>query len=1148
MNARFFSFLKRSNGWRLWAVVALILLLLIELIVAVMDVALKGGVMSGDLLIGAVAAGGVAAFGIAFMHYLLRELPKEENRQLVRSAKHANARLSMALENAQMMIWELDLVEDKLLYEDDMLGLLGMAKTDAPHTISGMAERIHPDDRANFMAQFNDALSDAAPPFNLEYRVARHDGEWGWVHCSGKVIQRDASGTPLLMVGCLMNINARKQAAMQLLEEKTLLAEREALFHHIFAQANEGIVLIDPETRGFVEFNDVVCRTLGYSRAEFSRLTVADIQAEMDTTDIANKFQSLADEGAAEFETLHRRKDGTLCNERISCRPISLKGHSYVVAIWTDITERKRAEAALLASEQKLLTILDNVDAYIYLKDTGGRYLFANRRVRELWRMEMADIVGCGDEKFFDSATSANIRVNDERVLRGGETIKIEETNTVSVTGKTATYLSVKLPLRREDGSIYALCGISTDITERKLLEESLRNSEEKYRKAFNTNPDAINITRLRDGMYLDVNSGFEHMVGFRRDEVIGKTSVELNIWHNLADRKRLMDGLNKDGVYTNLEADFNAKNGTVINGLMSAAIIQAGDEDCIITITRDITEHRRVLDQLRRTADQLAQTNAQLEAERATLAQRVERRTRQLLLANKAKDSFLATMSHEIRTPLGGLLGMMELLGLSQLQPHQSELLAAAQTSGNSLLRIVNDILDWSKIEAGKLELAPRPATFTDMLRSVVNTYAQIATEKDIRLSYSIDPELRGAHLFDPLRLSQILNNFTSNALKFTASGTIHLSAQRLTHHTGYDTVRFSVTDSGIGIDPEHRARLFQHYEQASADTARMYGGTGLGLSICRRLAELMDGELSVDSTPGVGSTFSLTLQLPIANVALAADPQQPTAPDPEPDTSPLVAPGQTLAVLMVDDHPLNRMLLKQQLGLLGLHPDAAADGVEALALWQSHHYDLIITDCHMPEMDGYELTRTIRDIERHTGARRIPIIAWTANVLAEEQHRCQAAGMDDLLTKPTELAELRAKLAHWLAKARLLPATGPSVPPAAPPRTTPAAAVLDLGVLNKISTRRDAQIEMLQEFKLHNRSDIASLQAALKAGDPVAVVQAAHRGKGACRMVGALELAGLCADIEQTARQGALPEAGVADRLEAAVGRVEAEIGKLV
>ncbi len=584
--------------------------------------------------------------------------------------------------------------------------------------------------------------------------------------------------------------------------------------------------------------------------------------------------------------------------------------------------------------------------------------------------------------------------------------------------------------------------------------------------------------------------------------------------------------------------------------GQAEAELLQemAADLEFGIESLRARMERDAALDQLRRTADQLAQTNAQLEAERATLAQRVERRTRQLLLANKAKDSFLATMSHEIRTPLGGLLGMMELLGLSQLQPHQSELLAAAQTSGNSLLRIVNDILDWSKIEAGKLELAPRPATFTDMLRSVVNTYAQIATEKDIRLSYSIDPELRGAHLFDPLRLSQILNNFTSNALKFTASGTIHLSAQRLTHHTGYDTVRFSVTDSGIGIDPEHRARLFQHYEQASADTARMYGGTGLGLSICRRLAELMDGELSVDSTPGVGSTFSLTLQLPIANVALAADPQQPTAPDPEPDTSPLVAPGQTLAVLMVDDHPLNRMLLKQQLGLLGLHPDAAADGVEALALWQSHHYDLIITDCHMPEMDGYELTRTIRDIERHTGARRIPIIAWTANVLAEEQHRCQAAGMDDLLTKPTELAELRAKLAHWLAKARLLPATGPSVPPAAPPRTTPAAAVLDLGVLNKISTRRDAQIEMLQEFKLHNRSDIASLQAALKAGDPVAVVQAAHRGKGACRMVGALELAGLCADIEQTARQGALPEAGVADRLEAAVGRVEAEIGKFV
>ncbi|MBW8077254.1 MAG: response regulator, partial [Gallionella sp.] len=568
----------------------------------------------------------------------------------------------------------------------------------------------------------------------------------------------------------------------------------------------------------------------------------------------------------------------------------------------------------------------------------------------------------------------------------------------------------------------YAI-GVYENEVRRKLLEESLRNSEDKYRKAFQTSPDAINITRMQDGLFLDVNSGFERMFGFRRGEVIGKTSVELKVWRNPADRQRLLDALNQTGVCESLEADFNAKQGDVINGLMSGAIVHINGEDCIITMTRDITEQRRVLAALSNTADELVRSNIRIEEERAQLAQRVEERTLQLRLANKAKDSFLATMSHEIRTPLGGLLGMMELLGLSRLNSEQRGILAAAQQSGNSLLRIVNDILDWSKIEAGKLELAPSAASIAEMLKTVANTYSQIASENGISIEVEIDSRLSPAHLFDPLRVSQILDNFTSNALKFTEHGNVQLAAYLLTRHDGRETIRFSVRDSGVGISAEHQARLFQQYEQASAETARMYGGTGLGLAICRRLAELMGGTLGVESTVGVGSLFSLSVDLLVANPVL-----QPAAPDGNralaADDSPLVTTDQSVTVLIVDDHPLNRMLLKQQLGMLGLRVEAAADGVEALSLWQNkdRHFDLIITDCHMPVMDGYDLTYRIRDFERQTGGKRIPIIAWTANVLTEEAEHCHAAGMDDLLTKPTELAELRAMLLKWLLKAGVL------------------------------------------------------------------------------------------------------------------------------
>lgn len=421
-----------------------------------------------------------------------------------------------------------------------------------------------------------------------------------------------------------------------------------------------------------------------------------------------------------------------------------------------------------------------------------------------------------------------------------------------------------------------------------------------------------------------------------------------------------------------------------------------------------------------RTTASKLEQANAQIAEERTQLAARVAERTSQLQYANHAKDSFLATMSHEIRTPLGGLLGMMELLGLSKLDEAQTEILAAARQSGNSLLRIVNDILDWSKIEAGKLELAPRVATISEMFKTVASTYAQIASEKDIKLQFEVDPALSDAHVFDPLRLSQILNNFTSNALKFTEQGFVKVTAKRAALHDGGEDIHFCVKDSGVGITLEQQQRLFRHYEQASADTARMYGGTGLGLSICRSLAELMEGSLSVESKPGSGSMFSISIRLPVANQSAQRELQQSIEEkvDREADISPMVTDGNRISMLVIDDHPLNRMLLKQQLCLLGFQVVVAKDGIDALSSWESGDFDAIVTDCHMPEMDGYELTRRIRDSERQSGAKRIPIIAWTANVLTEEEDRCLAAGMDDILTKPTELSHLRTKLSQWLTK----------------------------------------------------------------------------------------------------------------------------------
>jgi PAS domain S-box-containing protein len=489
--------------------------------------------------------------------------------------------------------------------------------------------------------------------------------------------------------------------------------------------------------------------------------------------------------------------------------------------------------------------------------------------------------------------------------------------------------------------------------------------------------------------------------------------------------------------------------------------------------------------------------------------------------LANSAKDSFLATMSHEIRTPLTGMLGMLELLSMTQLDKEQHATLDAAWDSGRGLLRIVSDILDWSKIEEGKLELSPRSTSIQHLLQDVVNTYSRVASAKSLMLWQHADARLNPAYIVDPLRLSQVLNNFVSNAIKFTQQGEIELRAELVKHLDSGDQIRFSVKDTGIGITAEVQECLFQRYRQESADTARMYGGTGLGLAICRRLAEMLDGQIELQSEHGQGSVFSITLTLPISGMpgemvrGMHLEVQQR-------EVKPLfIDSADAPLVLAVDDHPINRDLLARQIRLLGLRAETAENGQAALRMWKEGRFALVITDCHMPEMDGYEFSREVRKIEAEESRPRTPIIAWTANALAEEEGRCQAAGMDELLVKPANLAQLKKTLAKWLS---ITETEGESSAPSLRNNGGP----IDYAVLNMVVADRAAQPQVLQNFLSHIRADHLKLSEMFEQGEQVNVEDTAHRMKGASRMVGATYLAKACEAIEHAARNGDMTKAG--------------------
>ncbi|MDB5469542.1 MAG: hypothetical protein JWR84_1102 [Caulobacter sp.] len=369
---------------------------------------------------------------------------------------------------------------------------------------------------------------------------------------------------------------------------------------------------------------------------------------------------------------------------------------------------------------------------------------------------------------------------------------------------------------------------------------------------------------------------------------------------------------------------------------------------------------------------------------------------------ATRAKSAFLATMSHEIRTPLNGVLGMAQAMASDDLSGVQRERLEVIRQSGESLLAVLNDVLDLSKIEAGKFELDEADFDLKDLARGAHAAFTAIANKQGLSFDLKIERSAEGVYRGDPTRVRQILYNLISNALKFTEAGEIRVTVAR-----AGKTLRFQVSDTGIGIASEPLAKLFGRFEQADASTSRRYGGTGLGLAICRQLTELMGGEIGVESEIGKGATFTFTL--PLQRVA---DSRAETLPALPPTPADAELTGQTLKVLAAEDNEVNQLVLKTLMHQVGIDPVIVADGAQAIAAWEAETWDVILMDVQMPEVDGPTATRAIRAREAATGRARTPIIALTANAMSHQVAEYREAGMDGFVAKPIEVGRLFAAL----------------------------------------------------------------------------------------------------------------------------------------
>jgi PAS domain S-box-containing protein len=667
-----------------------------------------------------------------------------------------------------------------------------------------------------------------------------------------------------------------------------------------------------------------------------------------------------------------------------------------VVVSYTDFTAHIRADQKLAQRERQYRLLVQGCTDMLSRHTPEGIILYASPIGQKLLGYAPNEVIG---HSFYEW-----IHPDDAAVVSAAHAAILERKDIVTIAfrirRKDGTYIWYETTGRAVydtlTGAVSEIQCSSRDITERKRAEEALWQSEERYRVTFEQ--VAVGMAHLDlDGHFIRANDRFCQIVGYGREELLGHTFREIthpdDLEADLAAVRRLLTG---ESAILRMDKRYLRPDGTVVWATLTGSLVRGDDGQprYFIAQIEDISERVQAQEALRQANADLQRINVELER------------------ATQSKSEFLATMSHEIRTPLNGVIGMISLLLGTPLSTEQREYVSAISASGDALLSLINDILDFSKIEAGQLTLERQAVDLRQLVGEVVDLFTAEARAKGLELHAQVDAAVPPALAGDAGRLRQVLLNLVGNAVKFTAQGEVGVGVSLVEEGADGALLRVEVWDTGIGIVPAVRARLFEPFVQADASTTRRYGGTGLGLAIAKRLAEAMGGQIGVESVPGQGSTFWLTLRL--AHDGAGGDARPTRAPLEAAREGPAGPRGR---ILVAEDNPINQLVAVGLLQALGYEVHMAENGRQAVEAVAREVYDLVLMDVHMPELDGFAATMAIRRQERMDGqARHLPIVALTADALAGDAEKSRAAGMDDHLSKPITRESLAAVVERWV------------------------------------------------------------------------------------------------------------------------------------